>query len=57
MREYLAVLAPLIRDGQRAAFRASEFRVSANLAVPGATPCPILVAALAPQDARAGRAA
>src|SRR5881628_2000550 len=26
-----------------------EYRVNANLAVPGATPCPILVAALAPR--------
>lgn len=48
MREYLAVLAPLIREGS-ASHAGSEYRVNANLTVPGATPCPILVAALAPK--------
>jgi len=48
MREYLAVLAPLIRTGS-VSFQGEEFRVNANLAIPGATPCPILVAALAPK--------
>jgi F420-dependent oxidoreductase-like protein len=48
MREYLAVLAPLIREGS-VGHSGSEYRVNANLAVPGATPCPILVAALAPK--------
>jgi len=48
MREYLAVLAPLIRDGS-VQVSGDEFRVAANVAVPGATPCPILVAALAPR--------
>lgn len=48
MREYLAVLAPLIRAGN-VSHGGSEYRVNANLAVPGATPCPILVAALAPK--------
>jgi F420-dependent oxidoreductase-like protein len=48
MREYLAVLAPLIRNGS-ASYQGEEFRVTANLAVPGATPCPILLAALAPK--------
>src|SRR5262252_4532479 len=55
MREYLAVLGPLVRTGQ-ASFAGEEFRVNANVAVPGASPCPILVAALAPKMlALAGR--
>jgi alkanesulfonate monooxygenase SsuD/methylene tetrahydromethanopterin reductase-like flavin-dependent oxidoreductase (luciferase family) len=55
MREYLAVLAPLIRTGQ-VSFAGDEFRVNATLNVPGAKPCPILVAALAPKMlALAGR--
>ena len=48
MRDYLAVLAPLIRAGS-VSHSGSEYRVNANLTVPGATPCPILVAALAPK--------
>jgi F420-dependent oxidoreductase-like protein len=48
MKEYMAVLGPLIRTGS-AAYQGSEFRVMANVAVPGATPCPILLAALAPK--------
>ena len=48
MKEYLAVLAPLIRDGS-VSFSGGEYRVNASLGVPGATPCPILVAALAPK--------
>ena len=48
MRDYLAVLAPLIRQGA-VSHSGSEYRVNANLTVPGATPCPILVAALAPK--------
>jgi len=48
MREYLAVLVPLIRDGS-VSHAGDAYRVTANLAVPGATPCPILVAALAPK--------
>jgi F420-dependent oxidoreductase-like protein len=55
MREYLAVLGPLIRQGQ-VSFAGDEFRVNANVSVPGAKPCPILVAALAPKMlALAGR--
>jgi len=55
MREYLAVLGPLVRTGQ-VSFAGDEFRVNANVAVPGASPCPILVAALAPKMlALAGR--
>ncbi|MFI5366157.1 MAG: TIGR03564 family F420-dependent LLM class oxidoreductase [Candidatus Binatia bacterium] len=48
MKEYLAVLAPLIRNGN-VSYQGSEFRVMANVAVPGAQPCPILLAALAPK--------
>ncbi len=48
MKEYLEVLAPLIRTGS-VSFQGSEFRVNANLSVVGATPCPILLAALAPK--------
>lgn len=48
MRDYLAVLAPLIRTGN-VSHAGSAYRVNANLSVPGATPCPILVAALAPK--------
>jgi F420-dependent oxidoreductase-like protein len=55
MREYLAVLAPLVRTGQ-VSFAGEEYRVNATLAVPGARPCPILIAALAPKMlALAGR--
>ena len=57
MREYLAVLAPLIRTGS-VGHQGEAFRVTANLAVSGAQPCPILVAALAPKMlALAGRVA
>jgi 5,10-methylenetetrahydromethanopterin reductase len=48
MKEYLAVLAPLIRTGM-AGFAGAEFRVNGSVSVPGATPCPILLAALAPK--------
>jgi len=48
MREYLAVLGPLVREG-RVAFSGDEFRVNATMSVAGAAPCPILVAALAPK--------
>jgi alkanesulfonate monooxygenase SsuD/methylene tetrahydromethanopterin reductase-like flavin-dependent oxidoreductase (luciferase family) len=48
MREYLAVLGPLIRTGS-VQYAGEEYRVGANVTVPGATPCPILVAALAPK--------
>ncbi len=57
MRDYLAVLGPLIRTGG-AQVANDEFRVAASLSVPGASPCPILVAALAPRMlALAGREA
>jgi F420-dependent oxidoreductase-like protein len=48
MKEYIAVLAPLIRSGN-VSFMGGEFRVNASVNVPGATPCPILLAALAPK--------
>jgi len=57
MREYLAVLGPLIRQGA-VSFQGDEYRVSVSAQVPGASPCPILVAALAPKMlALAGREA
>jgi F420-dependent oxidoreductase-like protein len=48
MREYLGVLAPLIRTGN-VSYQGEEYRVMASVNVAGATPCPILVAALAPK--------
>jgi len=48
MKEYLAVLGPLIRTGN-VSHQGSEYRVTASIAVPGGRPCPILVAALAPK--------
>ncbi len=57
MREYLAVLAPLIQKG-RVEFRGEQYQVNTMLKVNGAEPCPILVAALAPKMlALAGQAA
>lgn len=48
MREYLSVLLPLL-DGRPARFRGEEYRVTAELTVPGVTRVPVLVAALGPQ--------
>jgi len=48
MREYMAVLGPLLREG-KVDFAGDEFRVQSTLAVTGATPPPILLAALAPK--------
>src|SRR5439155_218415 len=48
MKEYLAVLGPLIRSGSVSHW-GSEYRVNAQLAVPGGKSCAILVAALAPK--------
>jgi F420-dependent oxidoreductase-like protein len=48
MKEYLAVLGPLIRTGN-VSYQGNEYRVAASVGVPGASPCPILVAALAPK--------
>ncbi len=47
MREYLEVLAPLLR-GEAAHFDGELFRVHAELQVPGAGEVPLLVAALGP---------
>lgn len=51
MREYLSVLRPLVNEG-RVAFNGDLFRVAGALQVPGAAPCPILIAALAPMMLR-----
>jgi F420-dependent oxidoreductase-like protein len=48
MKEYLAVLGPLIRRGT-VGYYGKEFNVTMGVSVPGATPCPILLAALAPK--------
>jgi 5,10-methylenetetrahydromethanopterin reductase len=48
MREYLAVLAPLVREGM-VSHAGDEYRVNVQLNVPGGRPCPILLAALAPR--------
>ena len=48
MREYLSVLLPLL-DGRPARFRGEEYRVAAELTVPGVTRVPVLLAALGPQ--------
>ena len=45
MREYMAVLAPLLR-GEPAHFSGEEYRVELALDVPGAEPVPIVIAAL-----------
>jgi 5,10-methylenetetrahydromethanopterin reductase len=45
MREYMAVLGPLLR-GEPAKFEGDEFRVNAAFQVPGAKPVPVLIAAL-----------
>jgi 5,10-methylenetetrahydromethanopterin reductase len=48
LREYLSVLGPLSR-GEAVSFDGEEYRVHAGLAVGGAQPYPIVVAALGPQ--------
>jgi 5,10-methylenetetrahydromethanopterin reductase len=48
MREYLSVLMPLVQ-GKAVQFRGEEFRVAAQIGVPGATPPQVIVAALGPQ--------
>jgi 5,10-methylenetetrahydromethanopterin reductase len=45
MREYMAVLGPLLR-GEPAKFEGEEYRVNAALQVPDAKPVPVLIAAL-----------
>ncbi len=48
MREYLSVLMPLLR-GETAAFNGEQYRVNGvTLAIPGADPVPVVVAALGP---------
>jgi F420-dependent oxidoreductase-like protein len=46
-REYLTVLNGLL-SGERTTFRGEQYRVAAQLSVPGATRPPVLVAALGP---------
>jgi 5,10-methylenetetrahydromethanopterin reductase len=48
MQEYLAALAPLIRTGT-VSYQGSQSAVHATVDVPGAVPCPILLAAWAPK--------
>jgi 5,10-methylenetetrahydromethanopterin reductase len=48
MREYLEVLAPLLR-GEPAKFEGEQFRVNAGLDVPGAAPVGLCIAALGDQ--------
>lgn len=45
MREYMAVLGPLLR-GEPASFQGEVYRVNAGFDVPGAQPVPVLIAAL-----------
>ncbi|MBI5946843.1 MAG: TIGR03564 family F420-dependent LLM class oxidoreductase [Chloroflexi bacterium] len=47
MREYLSVLAPLLR-GEAVSFHGSQYRVETTLTIPGSTRVPLLVAALGP---------
>lgn len=47
MREYLKVLGPLLR-GEPVAFQGEQYKVAAQLQVPGAARVPLLVAALGP---------
>ena len=47
MREYVQVLAPLLR-GEAAHFDGEQYRVHAELSVPGAEPVSLLIAALGP---------
>ena len=57
LREYMAVLAPLIRT-RRVAHTGKRYRVHAALTTPEVPPCPILFSALAPRMlALAGRVA
>ncbi|GAB4326040.1 MAG: TIGR03564 family F420-dependent LLM class oxidoreductase [Dehalococcoidia bacterium] len=56
-REYLSVLIPLL-EGKRVRFRGELYRVAAEVAVPGSSRPPVIVAALGPQMLRlAGRMA
>jgi 5,10-methylenetetrahydromethanopterin reductase len=48
MREYLSILVPLV-NGKGADFDGETLHAHGSVSVPGATPCPILLAALAPR--------
>ena len=48
MREYLSILAPIIRDGA-ASFAGETLTGHVGIDIKGATPCPILLAALGPK--------
>ncbi|MDA1188208.1 MAG: LLM class F420-dependent oxidoreductase [Chloroflexi bacterium] len=48
MREYLTILHSLVHE-RAVDFTGDLFKVSGTIAVPGATPCPILLAALGPK--------
>lgn len=51
MREYLSVLRPLI-DAGRVSFAGDVFKTAAGVQVPGSSPMPVLIAALAPMMLR-----
>ena len=53
--EYLEVLERAFAGPGQVHFEGDEFRVNALLDVPGGTPVPMLIAALAPEDAAARR--
>jgi 5,10-methylenetetrahydromethanopterin reductase len=48
MREYLSALLPLVREGS-VSFQGETLTANGALAIPGAEPCPVLVAALGPK--------
>jgi F420-dependent oxidoreductase-like protein len=48
MREYLSILMPLVHDGT-VSFRGETVSANGTLNIAGATPCPVLVAALGPK--------
>jgi 5,10-methylenetetrahydromethanopterin reductase len=47
LRDYLAVLVPLLRDGQ-VSYRGEFYQVDGGFVVPGTSPVPVLVGALSP---------
>ncbi|MGQ0803367.1 MAG: LLM class F420-dependent oxidoreductase, partial [Actinomycetota bacterium] len=48
MREYLEILVPLIQKGS-VSFQGEMLSANGGLQIPGATPCPVLLAALGPK--------
>jgi 5,10-methylenetetrahydromethanopterin reductase len=48
MREYLEILLPLIQEGS-VSFTGETLSANGGLQIPGATPCPVLLAALGPK--------